>query len=447
MNYQLHLGDSLEILKSLPENSVDSLITDPPAGIGLMGLEWDKNKGGRDEWIRWLSQVMTECFRVMKPGSHGFVWAIPRTSHWTGMALENAGFQVKDVVTHIFGSGFPKSTAIDKAIDRAKYTDTALLFEFCAWMRKRRNELGLTNAMIDEIADIKGGACHWTANPPSGQPHIPTKERWDKLEPVFGPAPGWVTALIRPAHEPGGNWKGHRAVGPLENERRDMMGEVLHGSANARSLEWKGWGTALKPASENWILVQKPISEHNLAANVLKHRTGAINIDASRIHVHGKIPSTTNLDFRDGGFLWDTSERSRSSVYTQHPQGRFPANLVITPSHEIDCPARALNNQNESGTDVAPYFKNLKPEDPFFYCKKAGKSERGLDNNHPTVKPLRLMSYLVKMITPSGGVVLDPFAGSGSTGVAALSENFGFIGVERDPNYYQIAEKRLKGSP
>src|SRR6185436_1875659 len=116
-----------------------SLVTDPPAGIGLMGLDWDKDKGGRQEWIAWLTSIMAECHRVMKPGSHGFVWAIPRTSHWTATALEEAEFQVKDVITHIFGSGFPKSAAIDKALDRAKYTDTDLLFKVTAWIRERRN--------------------------------------------------------------------------------------------------------------------------------------------------------------------------------------------------------------------------------------------------------------------------------------------------------------------
>ncbi len=450
MNYQLHLGDSLEILKSLPSNSIDALVTDPPAGIGLLGLDWDKDKGGRDEWIKWLSEIMTECRRVMKPGAHGFVWAIPRTSHWTGMALENAGFQVKDIVTHVFGSGFPKSTAIDKAIDRAKYTDTDLLFKVCGWIRARRDELGLTNKQLDEIAGVTGGACHWTALPPKGQPHIPTKERWDKLETVLGPAPEWACALIRPAHDVGEAWKSRSVVGRYEKDSGGMGGAAFTNrditvATNPESEKWKGWGTALKPASEHWILIQKPISEHNLAANVLKHRSGAINIDASRIPVQGKIPSTTNLNFNSGGFLWDNSQRSRYSVYTQHSKGRFPANFIVTKSHEGDCPARVLNDQGESASDVSEYFKNFKPEGPFFYCKKASRAERGFDNTHPTIKPLRLMRYLCKMVTPDGGAILDPFAGSGTTGVAALFEKFEFVGIERDETYHQIANKRLKG--
>ena len=111
--------DCLEQLKLLEDESVDSLITDPPAGISFMGKDWDGDKGGRAQWITWMSEVMSECLRVMKPGAHGLVWAIPRTSHWTATALEDAGFEIRDVVTHIFGSGFPKSHDISKAIDKA----------------------------------------------------------------------------------------------------------------------------------------------------------------------------------------------------------------------------------------------------------------------------------------------------------------------------------------
>jgi DNA modification methylase len=109
-------GDCLDILKTLEDNSVDSLITDPPAGISFMGKEWDEDKGGRKQWIAWMTEVMQECLRVMKPGAHGLVWAIPRTSHWTATALEDAGFEVRDVVTHLFGSGFPKSHNIEKIL-------------------------------------------------------------------------------------------------------------------------------------------------------------------------------------------------------------------------------------------------------------------------------------------------------------------------------------------
>ncbi|OQW53861.1 MAG: hypothetical protein A4S09_06490 [Proteobacteria bacterium SG_bin7] len=421
MNFQIHLGDSLEILKTIPSNSVDSLVTDPPAGIGLMGLDWDKDKGGRRQWISWLTKIMIECHRVLKPGAHGFVWAIPRTSHWTGTAIEDAGFEVKDIVTHLFGSGFPKSVAIDKALERAKYTDTDLLFKVTNWIRARRDELGLTNKQLDEIAGVKAGACHWTASPPSGQPHIPTKERWEKLEKALAPIPEWLQELIKPAYSLGETWR----------------------QTNNESTKWQGWGTALKPASEHWILIQKPISEHNIAANIKKHNVGGINIDASRIPVKGTIPSTTNLNFKDAGFIWDGGKRCGNSIYTQHPLGRFPANLILTKSNRHDCPAQIVTEQSEN--EVSQYFKNFKPEVPFIYCKKPHKIERGENNIHPTVKPLRLMRYLCKMVTPPCGVVLDPFMGSGTTGVSALFEQFKFIGIEKNENYFAISEKRLKG--
>lgn len=452
MNFQTYLGDSLEILKTIPSNSVDSLVTDPPAGIGLLGLDWDKDKGGRRQWISWLTQIMTECHRILKPGAFGFVWAIPRTSHWTGAALEDAGFEVKDVVTHIFGSGFPKSVAIDKTIDRAKYTNTDDLFRITEWIRERRDQLGLTNKQLDEIAGVKGGACHWTAKRPHGQPHAPTKERWDLLSAVLGPAPDWLNDLIKPAHELGENWSKRNVVGHYSRDAGGIGGAAFRSTHHTKteptselSKPWEGWGTALKPASEHWILVQKPISEHNIAANVLKHGVGGINIDASRIPVNGKIPSTTNLDFRDGGFLWEASARSQSSVYHQHPNGRFPSNVLVTRTNNLDCPARIMNDQSERETDVSQYFKNFKMETPFLFCKKPDKSERGDGNIHPTVKPLRLMRYLCKLITPPDGTVLDSFMGSGTTGVAALFEDFKFIGIERDETYFQIANKRLKG--
>jgi DNA modification methylase len=450
--YTAFLGDSLEILKTLPSCSVDSLVTDPPAGIALLDLDWDRDRGGRDEWIAWLTSIMEECQRVMKPGAHGLVWALPRTSHWTATALENAGFHVKDVIVHIFGTGFPKSTAIDKAMDRAKYTDTDLLFRVTAWIRARRDELVLTNKDLDGISGVSGGACHWTALPPHGQPHIPTLERWDRLEKILGPPPEWMAPLIRPARAVGDHWKSRSVVGEYTRDVGGIGSTVFRSEERSiteatreESLKWKGWGTALKPGNEHWILIQNPITEHNIAANVKKFGTGALHIDASRIPVHGKIASTSNLEFQGGDFLWDNSKRSRSSFYNQHPAGRFPANLLITRSNDESCPARILDNQSDGGTKVAEYFKNFRPETSFVYCKKPGKAEKGDENIHPTVKPLRLMRYFCQMITPSGGVVLDPFMGSGTTGVAALFERLQFIGIERDPNYHQIAERRLKG--
>jgi hypothetical protein len=366
-------GDCLEVLSFHDSNSVDALVTDPPAGISFMGKEWDHHKGGRDEWITWMSVIMRECLRVMKPGAMGLVWAIPRTSHWTATALENAGFEVRDVVTHLFGSGFPKSLDISKAINKA------------AGAEREPNE----------------------------------------------------TAPSTDAEK-----------------------------------QWQGWGTALKPASEHWILVRKPCSEKTVAANVLKHGTGGINIDASRIE--GKLEGDPHrFNKTDGG--WGVAKFNDAPVV--RGEGRFPANLVLSHSPhctdsqcDIECAVKMLDEQsgnlgksaggNSAAIDKGIYNKRTGDKKAklgvpcgfgdsggasrFFYCAKISSSERGDGNTHPTVKPKKLMSYLIRMITPPGGTVLDPFMGSGSTGIAAKECGFEFIGVEKEKEYFDIAEKRIK---
>ena len=411
---ELYNEDCLERLKKLDSNSIDSLVTDPPAGINLLSLEWDDDRGGRKEWVTWLTEIMTECYRVLKPGAHGFVWALPRTSHWTGCALEDAGFNVKDVITHVFGTGFPKNMKMDQLINNAKHLNTEDLYRFTQWVRERRDELGLTNADLDRVAAIKGGACHWTARSSSGQPSIPTLERWIKLETLLGPPPESLKALIRPS-----------------GEKRSEMSERNHFSSS-----WVGWGTALKPANEHWILIQKPIEGHNLAANVVKYKTGGLNIDGCRIATTDKIAGHANLDFKTGALFSKETTRSKESLYEQHQLGRFPTNFILTEGLDHDCAIRTLDK-------MVPSQKTIKPSH-FFYCIKPSKKEKGEENVHPTVKPIELMRYLCRMITPPGGVVLDPFMGSGTTGVAANEEKFNFLGIEREKTYFEIARKRLR---
>jgi hypothetical protein len=440
---KLLIGDCLEELKKLEDNSVDSLITDPPAGISFMGKEWDEDKGGRKQWIAWMSSVMKEALRVLKPGAHGLVWAIPRTSHWTATALEDAGFEVRDVVTHIFGSGFPKSLDISKAIDKA------------------------------------AGA--------QGEP--------------IGKNPAYRERQL----EHDAQWK------------TAMRPEYKYGPSTPEAKQWLGFGTALKPASEHWILVRKPIAEKTVAANVLAHGVGGINIDACRVgndtsrgdRYKGKPPG--------GGISNATySDMPRTEVWNV-PPGRFPANLVL--SHNDDCvelgtktiktnsgssnikqkdanslmglnggvstsgygreqtvaafectpgcAVAALDKQSLAGGMHSAGKANTLKENKtqgnifrnsndvtrigdsggasrFFYCAKASKSDKGSDNTHPTVKASKLMSYLIKLITPPNGIVLDPFMGSGSTGVAALREGFQFIGIEQDSGYAYIAQTRME---
>ena len=384
-------GDCLQYLKWLEDNSVDSLVTDPPAGISFMGKSWDDDKGGRKQWVAWMTEVMIEAMRVMKPGAHGLVWAIPRTSHWTATALEDAGFEIRDVVTHLFGSGFPKSLNIGKAIDKAAGAEREVVGTY-------RNKLPTSNGKYaSDDYSLKAG---------------------------------------------------------------QMQDVAITAPATEAAKKWDGWGTALKPASEHWILIRKPCSEKTVAANVQKWGCGAINIDASRVgyadseHVDFARVQDGNI-YGSGETYGKATQKHTTPLFK--PNGRFPANLVL------DEKAAALLD-SQSGLESGP--------SRFFYVAKASKADKnaGLEdstekitsdgrskpidnpylrgetrraNFHPTVKSTKLMSYLITMVTPPGGTVLDPFTGSGSTGKAAVASGFNFIGIEKDKQYFEIAAKRI----
>lgn len=431
MRIQLHHEDSLDWLKGHEPDCIDALVTDPPAGISFMGKSWDDDKGGRKEWISWMSDVMSECLRVMKPGAHGLVWAIPRTSHWTATALEDAGFEIRDVITHHFGSGFPKSHDISKAIDKAAGVKT---------------ETPVSDIFLDGSFE----------------------KMWDAVEP---------------------------------SEPRPT--QVLSAAIDA-AKEWQGWGTALKPASEHWILIRKPCSEKTVAANVLKWGVGGLNIDRSRIG--------SGDDRSSGGLAKKPTYKQSGGNQMERPSGgRFPANLILSCSpncteeaHDMfECPIAIMDEQSGHLQARGNINSSIRPDNGmfgngiirdslgngykdsggasrFFYCAKASKSDKnvGLEgmpekespklsggtfnsfqtnggistitnterkskNHHPTVKSTKLMQYLIKLITPPNGVVLDPFMGSGSTGVAAKALGMGFVGIEREAEYFEIAKKRV----
>jgi hypothetical protein len=403
---KLKHGDCLEILKRAPSDYADSLVTDPPAGISFMGKDWDSDKGGRDGWVKWMTEVMAECLRVLKPGGHALVWAIPRTSHWTMSSLEDAGFEIRDVVTHLFGSGFPKSLDVSKAIDKA------------------------AGAKREVIGQRKSPYTSTGRNDtPSLGKHVVEKDADGyEMHPITAPA-------------------------------------------TPDAEKWQGFGTALKPAAEFWILCRKPLGEKTVAANVLKHGTGALNIDGCRIGTSDTLTSgrhvQANREYPSGYRDVNRTE------FQQNAAGRFPANLVLSCECtdevcEPDCAVRMLDEQtshlhaagNKStgkphkeetsmfgiGTDTgAPstVYADSGGASRFFYVAKASKRDKGADNTHPTVKSTALMRYLIKLVTPPGGLVLDPFMGSGSTGVAALAEGFGFVGIEQSEEYFDIASSRL----
>ena len=342
--------DCLNVLREMPDNSVDSIVTDPPYGISFMAKKWDYDVPSVKVW--------KEAMRVLKPGGHALIACGTRTQHRMVCNIEDAGFEIRDVVSWIYGSGFPKSLNVSKQIDKAAGAEREVVGQ------KR--------------ASIQGG----------------------------GP-------------------KGAFGSYPEETKQVDITAP-----ATDEAKQWDGWGTALKPACEFFTLCRKPLSEKTVAANVLKWGTGGINIDGCRVGTE-EIETAT---------------------------GRFPANLIHDGSQEVlelfpeTKPSRVgkPRGTKKKGLFANSEFNKVGQEHNdsgsaarFFYCPKASKKDRNEGNNHPTVKPTALMAYLCRLITPTGGVVLDPYMGSGSTGKAAVREGFSFVGIELDPDYYEICKARI----
>jgi DNA modification methylase len=369
-------GDCLEVMQELFNKNiqVDSVVCDPPyhlqsivkrfgkknsapakfgtdgafarASKGFMGKEWD----GGD--IAFNPATWELVMKILKPGGHLLAFSGSRTYHRMAVAIEDAGFEIRDQIMWLYGSGFPKSHDVSKGIDKA----AGVQFE---------------------------------SNPASGVGFM-------------GP------------DGPGGY-----------NVTKNKLSRV--GESSPEAQQWEGWGTALKPAHEPLVLARKPLSEKTVAKNVLKHGTGAINIDASRIGNGNVKPDYIPNDKNDvygknmGGGAWENTN------------GRFPANIIHDGSEEVEEEFAKYGNRTSEGSASR-----------FFYCAKTSKKERGKGNDHPTVKPQALMTYLCNLITPPNGIVFDPFMGSGSTGLAASNEGFRFIGIEKDEEYFQIACNRYE---
>ena len=327
----IYTGDCLDVLRTLPADSVDAIVTDPPYGLAFMGKRWDYDVPSEAIW--------RECLRVLKPGGHLLAFAGTRTQHRMAVRIEDAGFEIRDMIAWVYGSGFPKSLDVSKAIDKAAGAERE----------------------------------------------------------VIGPA------------TVGGKGQGN------------AYGTITRPPATAPATAWQGWGTALKPALEPITVARKPLIG-TVAENVLAHGTGALNVDGCRVgnEVRYNAPAGNKAG---GNSLNMSAVGMPQDAKGSTAAGRWPANLIHDGCDEV---VGLLN-------DAAR----------FFYCAKASKADRGEGNNHPTVKPTDLMRYLCRLVTPPGGTVLDPFMGSGSTGKAAMLEGFGFIGIERDPEYVKIAKARI----
>lgn len=382
-------GDCREELKDLIAQGVqvDSIVTDPPYEMGFMNKGWDRTG------IAYSKELWQLCLQALKPGGHLLAFGGARTYHRMASAIEDAGFEIRDQIMWLYGQGFPKSLDISKAIDKAAGAE--------------REVVGL-----GQFA--------------SRRPRPTSETNIEGAEYGFG------------------------------------AGHTLTAAATDAAKQWQGFGTALKPAHEPLVLARKPLDEKTIAANVLKHGTGAINIDGCRVdalkedvEAVAKKENRACLDKKQGSIY------VRPNALTHDiSKGRFPANVIHDGSDEIEAEF-AKYGEKKTG-DTKPYisksdgflqgckgkrtgtFKgDTGTASRFFYCAKASPSERN-GSKHPTIKPIALMRYLCRLITPPGGTVLDPFAGTGTTGQAAAEEGFNYILIEREAEYIGDINKRIK---
>lgn len=403
----LHRGNCLEVLPTLDENSIDSVVCDPPyhltsivkrfgadnaapckegktgayarASAGFMGKQWD----GGD--VAFRPETWAEVYRVLKPGGHLLAFSGTRTYHRMACAIEDAGFEIRDQIGWCYGSGFPKSHDVSKGIDR------------------------MAGAEREKIA--------------TGKP---------------------VKRIIPGADQNKQGWE--------KNNGREYVPGIEF-TATEAAIQWQGWGTALKPAWEPIVLARKPLSEKTVAENVLKWGTGAINVDGCRIGTGTGEPKP------------DYQPNNKNAVYGSgmgggewaNTNGRWPANLIHDGSEEVlaGFPANAAGKDNFRHSATSIYGSEGKDWEyngdsksswgsaaRFFYTAKADADDR-LGSKHPTVKPLDLIQYLVRLITPPGGLVLDPFAGTGTAGEAAFREGFKAVLIEREAEYQADIVKRM----
>jgi hypothetical protein len=398
--------------------------------------------------------------------------------------IEDAGFEIRDMIAWVYGSGFPKSMDISKQLDKmdASQEQEERRLRFTEWVRST----GVTSRQIDEATGTNMGGHYTTA---ASQPAIMTREHFEACRGLFGSVPEWVEkeADIRSVESK--NFAGREVVGQREmidtTKARAGFSGVAHspnydGSTRIVNLtapateaakQWEGWGTALKPALEPITLARKP-PIGTVAANVLEHGTGGLNIDGCRIEANGdklgggRISTTTDGWDRpwkhDSEAVEACKARGDEAVAKAEQLGRFPANFIHDGSEEVlalfpDADgAKSNGRKGENGygggwgsAEQIPGYADTGSAARFFYCAKASRDDRdeGLPmdqhSSHPTVKPTDLMRYLCRLITPPGGIVLDPFTGSGSTGKAAMAEGFRFIGIEREAEYIEIARARI----
>lgn len=476
--WRVHQGDCRLLVPFLGPESIDSCVTDPPYDLTSIvkrfaktSLDDDNNtsKRGRDRsdglarlsrgfmgqtWdgqgVAFDPKTWSVVYDVLKPGAHLVAFGGTRTYHRMVCAIEDAGFEIRDQLAWVYGSGFPKSHDVAKGIDKH---GGANIGWFGPWLRAERERRGIKQKdLAHHFPSASGGLTGCVANWELGF-NLPTPEQFNTLCKVLSLPFDEIAAAER---EVLGRHRGD--MGGLGGQRLGAGGGEITAAASAAAREWQGWGTALKPAWEPIVLARKPLVS-TVAGNVLQHGTGALNIDGCRVETN---ESTIREITTSHGLMHGGRPRTIPTIGGSET-GRWPANIIHDGSDEVlagfpdskgqqgDVRGTEQSHTGDENTNCygeygrVPFGKRSDSGSAarFFYCAKASKADRGGDNIHPTVKPTDLMRWLCRLVTPPGGVILDPFTGSGSTGKAAMLEGFRFEGFELTPDYIPIARARI----
>jgi DNA modification methylase len=467
----LHLGDCLDVLPTIPDASVDAVVCDPPYGLadhhpaviaaaitawltgdrshvpdgkGFMGREWDRFVPPPAVW--------DECLRVLKPGGHLLAFAGARTVDLMTLSIRLAGFEIRDSLHWIYGSGMPKGQNIGKSIDRRR-DDRERVLQVTAWLAAARDAAGWTTKRIDEAFGFNGMASHWTAVA-SKAASVPTLEQWAQLRELLDFDDTEIRPLVEELNGRKGDlgeaWTHREVIGQGHRVRRESDVQIaglsdgtydLTAPATDPARQWQGWNTQLRPAHEPIVLARKSTGFNTTVANVLEYGTGALNIDGCRTEAgqdyREKCASVVGIASpRNGDTLGEWTGVREDSA---HAAGRWPTNVLL--GHGSDCAAVC-----SAGCPVREIGAEARFFPVFRYEAKAPASERPRladGTAHTTVKPLALMRWLVRLVTPPGGTVLEPFAGSGTTLEACVHEGFPVIGIERHEPYAELCRIRL----
>lgn len=470
MRIDLRLGRCEEVLADIPDDSIDAIVCDPPYGLGrpppvvevmsawVRGEDYHAKGGGfmAREWDAFVPgpRVWREIHRVLKPGGHCVAFAGTRTVDWMGMAMRFGGFtEIRDCGVWCYWSGFPKSVDVAKELDKAR-DDTDAIRPWCRWLRETIDAHPTHSilSLAEHFGVHRRMVKHWSARDTDSQPCLPTLDQAAELLELLGARPpADVLEVLEVYNDRKGTWENERpdresvaepdrlVYGP--GHRLITPGEPVTDEARA----WQGFGTAVKPAWEPWILARKAM-DGTIAQNVRKWGTGVLNIDACRFAPGDPMwpgPQDNDDTVRPGnqfrGLLYGDG---REGFGGGHPGGRFPANLVHSP--------KASRAERETGCDGLPVVAGFDAVDRAEGSAGlssprtgAGRTAGEVRNFHNTVKPVALMRWLVRLVTPPGGTVLDPFMGSGTTGIAAVGQGFGFVGCELDAGHIRIARARI----